>query len=121
MAWNSYKLLQCIFSNDWLNNDSGWGWGVSVMATTLLSFMFLDVIKVIIIKRWSFELTAKLWPVPSRKEKLRVREAQKVIQKRVKRNVEKVRKVLRLVTVLVAWPRPGQKKGIKAPPSAITY
>jgi H+-transporting ATPase len=106
---DSFKCLNC----------SGWGWGLSVMAVSLIAFMFLDAVKVIIIKRWSFELTAKLWPVPSRKEKLRERQAQKIVNKRVRANIEKVRKVLKICRVLVAFPRKSANL-IQSPPQILS-
>lgn len=88
------------------------------MAVSLVSFMFLDAVKVIIIKRWSFELTAKLWPVPSRKKKLEVRKAQKIVNKRVKKNVEKVRKVLKICRVLIALRK--SQHSLQAPPQSVS-
>jgi hypothetical protein len=37
------------------------------MGVSIVSFMLLDLVKVFVIKQWSFELTAKLWPTPKRK------------------------------------------------------
>ncbi|KAI8097948.1 plasma-membrane proton-efflux P-type ATPase [Gilbertella persicaria] len=48
----------------------GWGWGMSVLAISLVYFMFLDVVKVWVFRRWNFALTAKLAPTPKRRAKL---------------------------------------------------
>ncbi|KAJ3313714.1 hypothetical protein HDU76_002584 [Blyttiomyces sp. JEL0837] len=93
----------------------GWGWGVSVLAISTVMFMLLDVVKVLIIKYWSFELTAKLWPTPKRRAELARRQAKKIVMDRIKTNINKVRKVLKMVTVLVAWKKASAKKLIKAP------
>ncbi|KAJ3214045.1 hypothetical protein HDU67_002139 [Dinochytrium kinnereticum] len=88
----------------------GWEWGVAVIAISTVVFMLLDVVKVLVIKFWSFELTAKLWPTPSRRAELARRIEIKARKVRVKANVEKVRKVLRMATVLVAWKASSHKK-----------
>ncbi|KAJ3046291.1 hypothetical protein HDV00_000104 [Rhizophlyctis rosea] len=78
----------------------GWGWGVSILAISTISFMVLDVIKVMITRYWSFELTATLWPSPARREKLKVRKEKQVVKERVQRNVEKMRKVVLMAQVV---------------------
>ena len=75
---------------------SGWGWGLSVLAISTVSFMVLDLVKVAITRAWSFELTATLWPSPARRAKLKDRQAKKAVQERVAQNVEKMKKVVKL-------------------------
>ncbi|KAJ3206609.1 hypothetical protein HDU67_008048 [Dinochytrium kinnereticum] len=75
----------------------GWGWGISIIAISLITFMFLDIIKVMMIRHWSFELTTKLWPVPSRVEELRRRREREQVHERVQGNVEKVRHVVSMI------------------------
>ncbi|CAO3694475.1 hypothetical protein G6F70_000287 [Rhizopus microsporus] len=51
----------------------GYGWGLSVLGVSLVYFMLLDVVKVQIFRKWSFEMTAKLVPTRGRKNKLHTR------------------------------------------------
>ncbi|KAI8984614.1 plasma-membrane proton-efflux P-type ATPase [Mycotypha africana] len=51
----------------------GYAWGFAVLGISLVYFMILDVVKVHIFRRWSFEMTAKLVPTKTRKTKLAVR------------------------------------------------
>ncbi|KAJ3095408.1 hypothetical protein HDU97_006990 [Phlyctochytrium planicorne] len=80
--------------------EIGWGWGVSVICISLLSFMVLDIVKVLIIRHWSFEMTAKLWPTPSRVGKLKKRKEQMAVKERTDKNFAKVRKVVDMVKVV---------------------
>ncbi len=75
---------------------SGWAWGAGVMAVSTVSFMFLDIVKVLIIRNWSFELTAKLWPSPANREKLRKRQERASLMERIATNVGKVKMVVAL-------------------------
>jgi len=88
----------------------GWGWGVGVLAVSTVIFMILDIVKVLVIQKWSFELTARLWPTPSRVAKLRERQATKIVKDRIHGNVKKAKKVLRIVAALVAWKKAVSKK-----------
>ncbi|KAJ3101483.1 hypothetical protein HK100_004539, partial [Physocladia obscura] len=81
----------------------GWGWGIIVLLISTVMFMLLDIVKVAIIRRWSFELTVKLYPTKSRKAELETRLAKKAIKDRVNINIEKARKVLYMTLGLVAW------------------
>jgi H+-transporting ATPase len=81
----------------------GWGWGIGVICTSLASFMLLDIIKVLVIRNWSFELTAKLWPVKSRVEKLRKREHDAEVRSRVRTNTGKVKKAVAVVEAVHTW------------------
>ncbi len=45
--------------------------------------MLLDLVKVFIMKNWSFEMTAKLWPTRARRKKLADRKQQAIVDKRV--------------------------------------
>jgi H+-transporting ATPase len=48
----------------------GYPWGLAVLGISLVYFMILDVVKVQIFRCWSFEMTAKVVPTKSRKNKL---------------------------------------------------
>ncbi|KAI9096665.1 hypothetical protein DFS34DRAFT_581197 [Phlyctochytrium arcticum] len=89
----------------------GWPWACSVMAVSLVMFMFLDLVKVFVIKKWSFELTARLWPSPKRKAELRKRLARKNVHARVMINWAKARKVLYMSHAIVAFKSSVQKTG----------
>ncbi|CAG8478790.1 H(+)-ATPase [Gigaspora rosea] len=81
----------------------GWAWGVSIIVVSLLFFFVLDFVKVAVFKYWSFELTAKLWPTPKRKNKLRDRKLDRIYQERVTQSVAKVRKVVAITKVILAF------------------
>ncbi|KAJ3113071.1 hypothetical protein HDU96_003814 [Phlyctochytrium bullatum] len=92
----------------------GPAWGFAVLGISTVMFMLLDVVKVMVIKNWSFELTARLWPSPKRVAELKRRQAKKIVMDRIHTNVEKVRKVVRMTTVLVAWKAASHKKLVPA-------
>jgi H+-transporting ATPase len=96
----------------------GWAWGVSILAISLGYFVFLDFVKVAIFKYWSFELTARLWPSKSRKTKLHSRKLDASYQIRISRTVAKVRKVITICKVLLAFEhakKSSNKKSIAGP------
>jgi H+-transporting ATPase len=72
----------------------GWGWGASVFCISVGYFIFLDIVKVQVYRVWSFELTATLWPVRSRREKLARRRAAAARLARIRITINKLRKVL---------------------------
>ncbi|KAI8849833.1 hypothetical protein BC829DRAFT_432316 [Chytridium lagenaria] len=80
----------------------GWGWGLGVMGISTVAFMVLDVVKVLVIRYWSFELTARLWPSKSRTAEL---------ARRFRRQGSQV---LRMTTALVAWKASTHKKLVVA-------
>jgi len=49
-----------------------------VFVLSFLYFVLLDIVKVLMYKYWSFEVTAYLWPVPSRRAKLQDKRAQAI-------------------------------------------
>ncbi|KAG2218791.1 hypothetical protein INT45_000328 [Circinella minor] len=48
----------------------GWSWGLAVLGISFVYFMILDVVKVYVLRIWSFGLTATLCPTPGRRAKL---------------------------------------------------
>lgn len=56
--------------------------------------MFIDVVKVLLMRYWSFEFTALLWPTPARRAELRRRKAHGARMKRIQDNIKKVRKAV---------------------------
>ncbi|KAI8929515.1 hypothetical protein BC831DRAFT_443933 [Entophlyctis helioformis] len=81
----------------------GWGWGIGVMCVSLVAFMVLDVVKVLVIKYWSFELTATLWPTASRREKLRKRNEERIVKNRAQGHFNKIRDAVRMQAVVSHW------------------
>ncbi|KAI8611537.1 hypothetical protein BC830DRAFT_1084003 [Chytriomyces sp. MP71] len=96
----------------------GWPWGITVLAISTCMFMLLDIVKVQIIRRWSFELTVKLVPTATRKAILQERLAKRVVKERAKSNVAKARKVLYMTMGLVAWQKTMEKRGRKMLPES---
>ncbi|CAG8647776.1 7976_t:CDS:2 [Ambispora gerdemannii] len=86
-----------------LTEAIGWSWGISIIGVSLGYFFVLDFIKVQIFKYWSFELTATLWPSKERKSKLHDRREQHEQKIKVQRTIEKVRKVVLISKVLLAF------------------
>lgn len=76
---------------------SGWPWGLSVMAISLVYFMLMDVVKCWVYKKWNFELTAKLVPTKARRTKLAKRQVRQVELQKFDATVRKVWRVANAV------------------------
>lgn len=74
------------------------GWGFAIIGTSLLCMVFLDWVKVMVIRYWSFELTAALVPTPARRRKLRERKETAARRARVEETKAKVRKVITAIS-----------------------
>ncbi|KAJ1547633.1 hypothetical protein HK405_005321 [Cladochytrium tenue] len=81
----------------------GWPWGITLLCISTVMFMLLDVVKVLVIRFWSFEVTARLWPTPLRRAELARRQARQAVHDAIFINVDKVRKVVALSQALSAW------------------
>ncbi|KAF9976433.1 hypothetical protein BGZ65_007840 [Modicella reniformis] len=71
-----------------------------VLLISLVYFVLLDVVKVQLFKRWSFELTARLVPTPARRRKLEEKKKRKVQQDRVWKSIDQVRSMGLKIKVL---------------------
>ncbi|KAJ3375560.1 hypothetical protein GGF31_004679 [Allomyces arbusculus] len=99
-----FAMFMCIFGwEDMEAKAIGPAWGIGIMAVSLGYMAFLDVVKVLIFRLWSFELTAKLWPVPSRRNKLAQRHANDIRDKRVAANWAKVQAIVPQFQVITAF------------------
>ncbi|KAL2913885.1 hypothetical protein HK105_206619 [Polyrhizophydium stewartii] len=99
-----FAMFMSIFGVHFLDATAiGWGWGVGVLAVSFLMFMLLDVVKVLVIKYWSFELTAMLWPAPARRAKLLKRREDALNKKRVNANLDKLRRAAVLAGIVGHW------------------
>jgi len=87
----------------------GWAWGVTIICISLGYFVVLDFVKVQLFRYWSFELTAKLWPSKSRRTKLQNRKTNAINQARISINISKVRKVVIISKVLLAFKKKPMK------------
>ena len=81
------------------------------MAVSVVSFMVLDLVKVFVIKQWSFELTAKLWPSPKRRSELERRQDRACVVKRYRKNVVRVRVACKAIYASKVFSL-GLKKGL---------
>ncbi|KAJ3009688.1 hypothetical protein HKX48_007801 [Thoreauomyces humboldtii] len=81
----------------------GPAWGFGIMAVSLVSFMFLDAIKVYTIRYWSFELTATLWPFGGRRVEHRKRVAAAALHAKNMSNWKLARKVYHMSAGVVAF------------------
>jgi H+-transporting ATPase len=88
----------------------GWGWGCAVLGISTLVFMLLDVVKVLLIQNWSFEMTARLWPSRSRRAELEKRQAESLYHSKVMANIRKVQQAARMITIVSAWKKISNKK-----------
>jgi len=75
----------------------GWAWGISIMCISVGYFMIMDFVKCQVYKVWNFELTATLWPVKSRREKLRLRRLAHARHERIKLSLRKINKIINAV------------------------
>jgi len=94
-------MLFCIFGV--LTPKISVVWAVSILGVSLVYFVLLDLVKVWILHGWSFELTAWLWPSPSRRRKLAARRKQAAVKARVRQSVAKVRKVMHVCAAVAAF------------------
>jgi len=93
-----FALLISVFG--WLSSSINLLMAVIILLVSLGIFIFLDFIKVLIFKNWSFELTARLWPTSKRRTKLAERKEQHAKNKRVNENFSRLRKVLIMMRVI---------------------
>lgn len=80
-----------------------WQWGLAILGISLITFMLLDFVKVWIFKSWSFELTARLWPTPGRRARVRQRESNRRRRENAQYNWSRVANVARTVQVAKAF------------------
>lgn len=94
MGTQIFAMIMSVYGVEVLQaHPIGWVWGISVLSISCIVFMFLDVIKVMVFRYWSFELTVLLWPTPARR---RILEARNAIKKR-KQDTVKNWRMLKLV------------------------
>ncbi|KAJ1672780.1 hypothetical protein EV182_006516 [Spiromyces aspiralis] len=109
LATQVFAMFISIFGVPKLTTKIGWGWGVSLLAISLVYFMILDIIKVFVFRVWSFELTVKLWPTRKRKRLLAQKKTKIAIQRRVHANVQKLKHVSNLYYAAIAFSELGQQ------------
>ncbi|KAG0075530.1 hypothetical protein BGZ92_002841 [Podila epicladia] len=76
------------------------GQAIVVLIISFVYFIILDVVKVQLFRRWSFEMTASLVPTPARRQKLAERKAKQIQQDRVWESIDNVRKVAVMTAVI---------------------
>jgi H+-transporting ATPase len=79
------------------------GQAIVVLVISFVYFIMLDVVKVQMFKRWSFEMTATLVPTKARRTKLASRKAVVIQQKRVWESIDHVRKVAVMTAVVSSF------------------
>ncbi|KAK3842513.1 MAG: H(+)-ATPase [Linnemannia gamsii] len=92
MGTQVFAMLICVYGVI-VGEAIGWGWGIAVIAISLVYFVFLDFVKVFIFRYWSFEFTAAAWPTKARKDKLQARKVRVIQQQRVWTSIDQVRQV----------------------------
>ncbi|KAF9924342.1 hypothetical protein BGZ67_009337 [Mortierella alpina] len=79
------------------------GQAIVVLVISFVYFIMLDVVKVQMFKRWSFEMTATFVPTKTRRTKLASRKAVVIQQKRVWESIDQVRKVAVMTAVVSSF------------------
>lgn len=90
----------------------GWPWGVTVLCISVGWFMVMDMVKCYIYHIWSFEFTAKILPLPSRRRKLHRMQVEEARKTRVTENIKKMRNVISIINVLAHWKGSVEKIGL---------
>jgi H+-transporting ATPase len=85
-----------------VSDECGWAYGITVMATSLLFFAFLDIIKVQVYRNWSYELTVKLYPTAARKAELKKRQDIMARRLRVKKQFNKIKAIIKIIKYMTA-------------------
>ena len=98
---NSTAIYRAFFSPDFKVTDMpkvaapiGVEWGFAVMGVSLVYMMIMDIAKVQVYRVWNYELTVRLWPMPSRVAELRRRKAAKAAKDRATRHWRKAKTVI---------------------------
>ncbi len=92
----------------------GWPWGLAIIASSLIAFVFLDVVKVTFFKYWSFELTVYLWPTKARRRELQRRREEAAKDMRLNASIDKVRKAMHaMYFIRVLQDSAAKKEGAK--------
>jgi H+-transporting ATPase len=91
----------------------GWEWTLGVLSVSFLMFMLLDIVKVMVFKVWSFELTAILWPTPAQRNKLALRRAEAIRLERVTKNLKRFRTAGYSMIAAQAFIESGKKKKVE--------
>ncbi|KAF8988224.1 hypothetical protein BGZ52_012703 [Haplosporangium bisporale] len=91
-------LLMVIFGG--LTTKVPAGEACVVLLISFVYFILLDVVKVHLFRRWSFELTATFVPTKARTTKLAAKKANKIQQARVWESIDNVRKVAVMTAVV---------------------
>ncbi|KAF9309331.1 hypothetical protein BG003_009872, partial [Podila horticola] len=91
-------LLMVIFGG--LTTKVPAGEACIVLLISFAYFIFLDVVKVHLFRRWNFELTATFVPTAARRNKLAAKKALKIQQARVWESIDNVRKVAVMTAVV---------------------
>jgi H+-transporting ATPase len=108
MGTQVFAMFMSWFGVKGLTVAIGPAYSIGIIVVSLLYFVILDIVKVLVMRYWSFELTAKLWPSPARRKKLADRKANEIFMKRYRANVQKVRKVVVMMRVLSALRSPNK-------------
>ncbi|KAF8983025.1 hypothetical protein BGZ46_000105 [Entomortierella lignicola] len=89
------------------------GQAIVVLLISFIYFIILDVVKVQLFKRWSFDLTAKMVPTKARRTKLAARNASKIQQERVWDSINEVRKVAVMTAIVSSFQEKNQNSAVE--------
>ncbi|KAJ3342797.1 hypothetical protein HDU93_000927 [Gonapodya sp. JEL0774] len=99
-----FAYFMSVFGIHGLNEGVGWAWSSVVISMSLLSIFPLDFIKTMLIRHWSFEITAKLVPTPARLAKLEARREKSARLARVRNTISKFRRgVYQMIFISSMW------------------
>ncbi|KXN74725.1 proton ATPase [Conidiobolus coronatus NRRL 28638] len=102
MGTQVFAMLISVLGVPGLTTAIGWGWGFSIIALSLAWFIVLDFVKVQVLRVWSYELTVRCFPTPSRRHKLKEQKQRIEVEKRLNTSVKKVKLALTVVEAIGA-------------------
>lgn len=88
-----------------LSGPIGWGWGITIMVISTGYFCIMDMVKCLVYRYWSYELTAKAFPTKKRMAKLHLLKEEERRLQVVAGCVRKIKKALLAERVILQWRR----------------
>lgn len=98
-----FAMFISIFGVPGLTTAIGGWWGVGIMLYSTVVFVLLDIVKAYIYRNWSYALTVKLFPLPSRVAELDRRNKANAASVRSRQNMTKVHAVANVISTASHW------------------
>ncbi|OMJ14015.1 putative cation-transporting ATPase [Smittium culicis] len=91
-----FATILCAVGIEGFVDKIGFVWGSVLLGISFLFFIILDVVKVYIMRYWSFELVAKMWPTRKHRNKISNRIKQKKRSDRISITLQKIRVAMKI-------------------------